>query len=210
MIATRTRDALARAKARGVKLGGPKLAQARRAAVEAIGASADRHAANVLPIIREIRCGDPPSVYASAMARSDVAPARCTGRHRQSITPLRAPETALVLSQFCVASKEPTRSSSFFARSACSLVSYARRCLPARRFPPSAVSRKLLLTRGVSPRREGSRHRPCRWVHREANSGRVDPAGRRRGNHGGAVVVGLATTSRAPMAGSDPARRCQT
>ena len=154
--------------------------------------------------------GTPRAFSASAMARSDVAPARCTGRHRQSITPLRAPETALVLSQFCVASKEPTRSSSFFARSACSLVSYARRCLPARRFPPSAVSRKLLLTRGVSPQREGSRHRPCRWVHREANSGRVDPAGRRRGNHGGAVVVGLATTSRAPMAGSDPARRCQT
>jgi DNA invertase Pin-like site-specific DNA recombinase len=55
MIATRTRDALARAKARGVKLGGPKLAQARKAAVRSIGAGADRHAANVLPIIREIQ-----------------------------------------------------------------------------------------------------------------------------------------------------------
>ena len=50
MIATRTRDALARAKARGVKLGGP-----RQAAVAAISADADRHAANVLPIIREIQ-----------------------------------------------------------------------------------------------------------------------------------------------------------
>jgi DNA invertase Pin-like site-specific DNA recombinase len=44
MIATRTRDALQRAKARGVKLGGPKLAQARKAAAKAIGVNADRHA----------------------------------------------------------------------------------------------------------------------------------------------------------------------
>jgi DNA invertase Pin-like site-specific DNA recombinase len=55
MIATRTRDALARAKARGVALGGPKLPEARKAAVRAIEANADRHAANVLPIIREIQ-----------------------------------------------------------------------------------------------------------------------------------------------------------
>ena len=55
MIATRTKDALQRAKARGVKLGGPKLAQARKAAVKAIEEQADRHAANVLPIIREVQ-----------------------------------------------------------------------------------------------------------------------------------------------------------
>jgi hypothetical protein len=42
-------------KARGVKLGGPKLAQARKQAVKAIEANADRHAANVLPIIREVQ-----------------------------------------------------------------------------------------------------------------------------------------------------------
>jgi Recombinase len=38
-----------------VKLGGPRLAQARRVALATIEAAADNHAANVLPIIREIR-----------------------------------------------------------------------------------------------------------------------------------------------------------
>lgn len=55
MIGARTKAALAAAKARGVKLGGPKLAQARKVALEAIGAAADNHAANVLPLIREIK-----------------------------------------------------------------------------------------------------------------------------------------------------------
>jgi DNA invertase Pin-like site-specific DNA recombinase len=68
MIATRTRDALLRAKARGVKLGSPKLAEARKAASEAIGANADRHAANVLPIIREIQRAGAKSLRAVADA----------------------------------------------------------------------------------------------------------------------------------------------
>jgi DNA invertase Pin-like site-specific DNA recombinase len=55
MIATRTKAALAAAKARGVKPGGPKLEEARRAAVASIKTLADRHAANVLPIIREMK-----------------------------------------------------------------------------------------------------------------------------------------------------------
>src|ERR1700732_5228169 len=54
MISARTRAALAAVKARGVKLGGPKLAKARKSAVVSIKALADQHAANVLPIIREI------------------------------------------------------------------------------------------------------------------------------------------------------------
>jgi DNA invertase Pin-like site-specific DNA recombinase len=55
LIATRTKAALAAAKARGVRLGGPKLAEARKAAVERNMANPDQRAANVLPIIREIQ-----------------------------------------------------------------------------------------------------------------------------------------------------------
>ena len=53
LISTRTRQALSAAKARGVTLGNPKLHAARKNAVEAVKAEADRYAANVLPIIRE-------------------------------------------------------------------------------------------------------------------------------------------------------------
>jgi DNA invertase Pin-like site-specific DNA recombinase len=55
MISDRTKRGLAAAKARGVKLGGPKLPQARKAAQKAIRESADRHARNVQPIIRDIQ-----------------------------------------------------------------------------------------------------------------------------------------------------------
>jgi len=55
MIASRTKAALSAAKARGVKLGGPKLAEARELAITAIKSLADRHAANVLPIIRDVQ-----------------------------------------------------------------------------------------------------------------------------------------------------------
>jgi DNA invertase Pin-like site-specific DNA recombinase len=53
LISTRTRQALSAAKARGVTLGNPKLAVARKSAVEAVKTEAERYAANVLPIIRE-------------------------------------------------------------------------------------------------------------------------------------------------------------
>jgi DNA invertase Pin-like site-specific DNA recombinase len=53
LISSRTRQALAAAKARGVALGSPKLHLAREAAAVAVKAEADRHAANVLPIIKE-------------------------------------------------------------------------------------------------------------------------------------------------------------
>src|SRR5262249_55733926 len=52
MISARTKAVLSAAKARGVPLGGPKLAKARKRAIEAIKALADQHAANVLPVVR--------------------------------------------------------------------------------------------------------------------------------------------------------------
>jgi DNA invertase Pin-like site-specific DNA recombinase len=59
LIGVRTKAALAAAKARGVRLGNPKLAEARQAAHKAAAianeAAADQHAANVLPIIRQIK-----------------------------------------------------------------------------------------------------------------------------------------------------------
>ena len=53
LISTRTRQALSAAKSRGVALGNPRLHMARKSAVDAVKAEADRYAANVLPIIRE-------------------------------------------------------------------------------------------------------------------------------------------------------------
>ena len=53
LISTRTRQALSAAKARGVTLGNPSLHSARKSAMKAVKAEADRYAANVLPIIRE-------------------------------------------------------------------------------------------------------------------------------------------------------------
>jgi len=55
MISQRTKEALKAAKARGVKLGNPNLEQARENASAVRTANADRFAANVLPIIKEIR-----------------------------------------------------------------------------------------------------------------------------------------------------------
>jgi DNA invertase Pin-like site-specific DNA recombinase len=68
MIATRTKAALAAAKARGVALGGPKLAKARVAAAASIKTLADRHAANVLPVIREIQRAGAASLHQIADA----------------------------------------------------------------------------------------------------------------------------------------------
>lgn len=55
LIAGRTKLALAALKSKGKVLGGPKLAEAREAGQAVIKANADRHADNVLPVIRSIQ-----------------------------------------------------------------------------------------------------------------------------------------------------------
>jgi DNA invertase Pin-like site-specific DNA recombinase len=55
LISQRTRDGLAAAKARGVKMGNPNLHLAQRLAAEAGRAEADRFANNVLPIIKQVQ-----------------------------------------------------------------------------------------------------------------------------------------------------------
>jgi DNA invertase Pin-like site-specific DNA recombinase len=54
-ISRRTKDALAMAKARGVKLGNPRLDDVRAAAAESLKTGADQFATNVAPIIRDIQ-----------------------------------------------------------------------------------------------------------------------------------------------------------
>jgi DNA invertase Pin-like site-specific DNA recombinase len=55
LISARTKQALAAAKERGVQLGGPRRLEASALGVAANKAHAERFAANVLPIIREIQ-----------------------------------------------------------------------------------------------------------------------------------------------------------
>ena len=67
-ISERTKAALAAAKARGKKLGGPRLAEARRRSLAARSAAADAFAANVRPIIEQIRASGVSSLRGVARA----------------------------------------------------------------------------------------------------------------------------------------------
>jgi DNA invertase Pin-like site-specific DNA recombinase len=77
-ISRRTREALAAAKARGVKLGNPNGAAAlmrsgkgNRAGICAIKTSADRHAANLIPVIEALRLEGVSSLGAIAEALNE-------------------------------------------------------------------------------------------------------------------------------------------
>jgi DNA invertase Pin-like site-specific DNA recombinase len=87
LISTRTRQALSAAKARGVTLGNPKLHAARKNAVEAVKAEADRYAANVLPIIREAQKAGASTLreIAEALNARGVATARGGQWYAQSV-----------------------------------------------------------------------------------------------------------------------------
>jgi DNA invertase Pin-like site-specific DNA recombinase len=88
LISTRTRQALAAAKARGIALGSPKLHVARQSAVASIKAEADRHAANVLPIIREAQKAGATSLrqIAEALNARGVTTARGGQWHATSVS----------------------------------------------------------------------------------------------------------------------------
>ena len=68
LISARTKAALAAAKARGVKLGGPNLDQAREKAQAVVQRIADANMANVLPLIREIQKAGATSLHQIADA----------------------------------------------------------------------------------------------------------------------------------------------
>ena len=87
LISTRTRQALAAAKARGVTLGNPKLSVARKSALEAVTTEADRFAANVLPIIREAQKAGAATLrdIASSLNARGVATARGGQWHAKSV-----------------------------------------------------------------------------------------------------------------------------
>jgi DNA invertase Pin-like site-specific DNA recombinase len=94
LISARTRDALAAAKKRGVKLGGPKLTEARKVALENIKANADRSAANVLPVIKEIMRAGATSLrdVAEALNARGIPTSRGGRWHPQSVANVMARE----------------------------------------------------------------------------------------------------------------------
>lgn len=77
-ISARTKAALAAAKARGRVLGGPKIATARALGAAANKNAADRFAANILPLIRQIQESGATSLRAVAavLAARGIATAR--------------------------------------------------------------------------------------------------------------------------------------
>jgi DNA invertase Pin-like site-specific DNA recombinase len=110
LISTRTRQALSAAKTRGVALGNPKLHTARKSAVEAVKAEADRYAANVLPIVREAQKAGARTLreIAEALNARGIATARggqwyeccecsgaCLGTHLGTLGPLSRRPTVL-------------------------------------------------------------------------------------------------------------------
>jgi DNA invertase Pin-like site-specific DNA recombinase len=80
MIAQRTREALQAAKARGKRLGNPKLGKARQRALKANREAAQRFAANVLPLIQQIQASGVRSLR--GVARALIARGIKTARWR--------------------------------------------------------------------------------------------------------------------------------
>jgi DNA invertase Pin-like site-specific DNA recombinase len=87
LISQRTRDALAAAKARGIKLGNPNIAMARAKGQRVIKSKADKHAQNVLPVITAIRDAGVTSLrgIANALNQRGINTARGGSWHAASV-----------------------------------------------------------------------------------------------------------------------------
>lgn len=87
MISQRTKDALAAAKARGVKLGNPNIAMARAKGQLVIKSKADKHAQNILPVITAIRDAGVTSLrgIANALNQRGIETARGGSWHAASV-----------------------------------------------------------------------------------------------------------------------------
>lgn len=84
LISQRTKAALSAAKARGKKLGNPRLAEARATANASRQAEADRFAAGVMPLIREIGTARPLRVIAAELNSRGIPTAQ--GRQWEAAT----------------------------------------------------------------------------------------------------------------------------
>jgi Recombinase len=71
-----------------VKLGGPNLAEAREVAMKAVKTLADRNAANVLPLIREVQKAGATSLHqiADALNARGVSTPRGARWHAKSVS----------------------------------------------------------------------------------------------------------------------------
>jgi DNA invertase Pin-like site-specific DNA recombinase len=86
LISQRARDALAAAKARGVKLGGDRgarlTAKARRAGTEALQARANERAADLAPIVAELQANGARSLRAIAAGLTEKNDCTCGAPNR--------------------------------------------------------------------------------------------------------------------------------
>ena len=89
VISARTSAALRAAKARGKRLGNPKLSEARKQAARARKEGANRYSANLLPVIREIQASGVQSLrgIARALAARGVPTARGLPMKKQALRP---------------------------------------------------------------------------------------------------------------------------